>query len=133
MTRRSIAVRLVGRWVRLYTFALPTLIAEDRRNEISSDLWEGTQVGMGSWQTLLRAVSGVPADLAWRFGHGLIPSWLRAGARLAAVAGLLFAGADARTLGIHPLVTTTMYVLSFPIGLLAALSILIGLRDKNRP
>ena len=133
MTHRSIVVWLVGRWVRLYTFGLPRTLAEDRRNEIGSDLWESTEAGLGSRQTLLRAANGVPADLAWRFGHGLIPPWLRAGARLAVVAGLLFVGGDARTLGVDPLLTTTMYVLSFPMGLVAAVSIFVGLRNKDGP
>jgi hypothetical protein len=70
------SARVVLTWVALYTRGLPAQLADDRRAEIESDLWEasvaavahGPPLPMGG-QRLGRLVRGIPADLAWRFEH----------------------------------------------------------------
>jgi cytochrome b6-f complex iron-sulfur subunit len=68
------AAAVVLRWARTYTRRLPPGLAEERRNELASDLWEqqalATQDGTPAWQAatsiLRRMVAGMPADLVWR-------------------------------------------------------------------
>lgn len=74
MTADERASALVIRWVRLYTRRLPARAAFDRRAEIASDLWEqrvdasadGCPPAAVTRSILMRAIVGVPADLAWR-------------------------------------------------------------------
>ena len=68
MTTSHRPLRLVDRWVRVYTTGLPDDIAADRRAELESDVWEqqhdpdhGSPIHI-----LLRFAAGVPADLLWR-------------------------------------------------------------------
>lgn len=66
------AVRLVRAWVWFYTRGLPARVAEARRAEIDSDVWEqlrdASRAGrpVPSFALLGRFVRGVPDDLAWR-------------------------------------------------------------------
>lgn len=67
--RAALVAACVGAWVRCYTAGLASGPREARRAELASDLWEqrhdpderhpGTTIA-------LRALFGVPADLAWR-------------------------------------------------------------------
>jgi hypothetical protein len=64
------AQRIVLAWVRLYTRDLPDAVADDRRDELASDLWEQEVAAGGGSGTglsmLWRMARGVPADVAWR-------------------------------------------------------------------
>ena len=69
----ELAVRLVRAWTRVYTWRLPWRVAEARRAEIESDLWEFRQdvwleAGplRGAFHILMRLVAGIPDDLRWR-------------------------------------------------------------------
>jgi hypothetical protein len=70
--RRS--VRLVRRWVELYLLELDPLIAQERREEIASDLHEhalwaegrGESTGRIGLAIIGRAVRGAAADVSWR-------------------------------------------------------------------
>lgn len=61
-------------WVHRYTSALPPEVAQRRRDEVSSDLWEqqawasarGTSTTAVAVSIARRVVAGVPADLWWR-------------------------------------------------------------------
>lgn len=72
--------RMVGRaaafamwWVRTYTRGLDPLLADTRRREIASDVWEqqalGREVGAPplavAASVLRRVIAGMPADLTW--------------------------------------------------------------------
>ncbi len=65
---------LVARWVRLYTKDLPAALADRRREEIASDLFEhvelerrrGTPDRTIALAVLSRMVRGMAADVAWR-------------------------------------------------------------------
>ena len=66
------AIGLASWWVRLYTRGMPRVIADARRAEFESDLWEclhddGRRDGSAarSMEILGRVVRGVPSDLAW--------------------------------------------------------------------
>ena len=81
MRPRSLADRLCLRWVEWYTRGLPRDVADRRRAEIVSDLWEHEQdasrAGLAdlaiSVEVLGRVLSGVPADLSWRRAVGRRP------------------------------------------------------------
>ncbi|MEP6478680.1 MAG: hypothetical protein ABJB03_04765 [Rhodoglobus sp.] len=66
-----LAVRVVTRWCEFYTRDLDPKIAEERRNELASDLHEegasatGSGLGLGA-SVATRAIAGAPADLSWR-------------------------------------------------------------------
>jgi len=68
------AVRLVARWAAFYTRELDPHVAGDRRDEITSDLWEqgadadarGASGATTELSILWRAARGIPADLSWR-------------------------------------------------------------------
>jgi hypothetical protein len=78
---RSLTNRLCLRWVHWYTRDLPHDVAERRRAEIVSDLWEhevdASNAGLSgaaiSVEVLGRVLSGVPADLSWRRAVGRQP------------------------------------------------------------
>ena len=68
------AIWLASWWVRLYTRGMPRAIADARRAEFESDLWEclhddGRSDGSAarSMEILGRLVRGVPSDLTWWF------------------------------------------------------------------
>jgi hypothetical protein len=66
---QALPVRLVRRWIRLYTRGLPPDAAERRRAELESDLWEHLHddgEAHASRMVLGRCVRGIPADLWWR-------------------------------------------------------------------
>jgi hypothetical protein len=75
--------RLCAWWVRWYTRRLPTDVAEERRAEMASDVWEhvadARRARRNRWaidvEVIGRVLSGVPADLSWR--RGLLRSQLR--------------------------------------------------------
>jgi len=74
MTPGSFVNRLCLRWVGWYTRGLPPDVAERRRAEIASDLWEherdAARAGMSDLairvEVLGRVFSGMSADLSWR-------------------------------------------------------------------
>jgi hypothetical protein len=71
MARRAAAFAMW--WVRTYTRGLDPLLADTRRREIASDVWEqqalGREVGAPpppvAASVLRRVVAGMPADLTW--------------------------------------------------------------------
>jgi len=75
MTGRSAG--LVRGWVDLYTRGLPAELRDRRRDEIAGDLWsqfeEAALIGRSPRATaneiLVRLLTGIPADLTWRFAH----------------------------------------------------------------
>jgi hypothetical protein len=93
------AATVVDRWSAVYTRRLEAAVAEERRAELTSDLWEqrahGQEVGAPALAVALsilrRAAAGVPADLRWR--HGQLAG---AGGRLHERGGLLMRGTLAR-------------------------------------
>lgn len=76
MSTDGMGARIGQRWVQLYTSRLPTEEADQRRDEILSDLWEhhneSTQSGHSqrrhNLEVIERVLSGIPADLSWRRG-----------------------------------------------------------------
>lgn len=73
------AAALIRRWVDLYTRGMPPLVRSARRDEVNDDLWchseEAAESGssanaLGS-EMLLRLLFGMPADISWRFAHGM--------------------------------------------------------------
>lgn len=70
MTAGDHSAALVARWVAWYTRHLPTEVAERRRAELASDLWEqradARAMGTPALAILRRMVVGMPADLRWR-------------------------------------------------------------------
>jgi len=75
-THRGALVRwahgVVIDWTLHITSGLPSAVAEDRFDQIVSDLWEQEHLPAGprglplALALLLRAARGLPADLAWR-------------------------------------------------------------------
>jgi hypothetical protein len=70
----GICDRVCTAWVRWYTRRLPVHVADERRAEIASDLWEhrrhATDLGhtrtRHELEVIGRSLSGIPADLSWR-------------------------------------------------------------------
>ena len=66
---------LIRSWTSLYTTGLPKRLQTERLNEVESDLWDqqlddslhGVNSDGTSREMLVRLVTGMPADLAWRF------------------------------------------------------------------
>jgi hypothetical protein len=62
--------RAVLAWARGYTRGLPPTTRDQRRAEITSDLWEHRTEAAGSrglWlEIAARSIAGIPADLSWR-------------------------------------------------------------------
>jgi hypothetical protein len=58
--------RLATAWVRTYTRGLPADVAERRRAELASDLYEHAATDGRSAAVLGRVLWGIPADLSWR-------------------------------------------------------------------
>ena len=62
--------RLTLAWLRCYTAGLSMPTRDDRRDEVTGDLWDQT-IDVGSGPSASRAIArrmllGVPADLSWR-------------------------------------------------------------------
>ena len=76
MTMHDLSGRICRRWVRTYTSRLSPEVAEQRRREIISDLWEHRQHSLAigrserrhNLDVIERVLSGIPADLSWRRG-----------------------------------------------------------------
>jgi hypothetical protein len=74
MSNTDRAAALVAWWVATYSRHLPAKVAERRRAELASDLWEqrawGRAVGAAApyvaLSILRRMAAGMPADLRWR-------------------------------------------------------------------
>jgi hypothetical protein len=61
--------RFARTWVRLYTRGLPDELAERRRDELASDLFEHASLAPSPAQqreVIGRVLWGIPADLSWR-------------------------------------------------------------------
>jgi hypothetical protein len=73
----SVASKLPGAWVWLYTADLPERSRTRRQLEVRSDLWEqlaesrsaGSDEDATAVHILARLLAGVPADLFWRYSH----------------------------------------------------------------
>ena len=73
----TLPVRLVRRWVLLYTAGLPADVRDARREEIDADLWEHAReaalmarpTSTLRSQVALRLLLGIAADVAWRIGQ----------------------------------------------------------------
>ena len=69
-----LAVALARGWARVYTVGIPGQTAQDRRDEIDSDLWESLRdaaagnraATAAAVQVVLRTVCGLADDIAWR-------------------------------------------------------------------
>lgn len=76
MSRAGFGHRLCVGWVFWYTRHIPWTAAEERRDELMSDLWEheaeAARTGDGhvahQLAIIRRMLAGMPADLAWRRG-----------------------------------------------------------------
>lgn len=76
MTADGLAAKIAHRWVQVYTRGLPVEAAEQRREEILSDLWEhhddsvraGRSRRRHDLEVIERVLCGIPADLSWRRG-----------------------------------------------------------------
>jgi hypothetical protein len=73
-----VVIALTRGWLAVYTSHAPRPLAESRRAEIESDLWEmahdaelapGLQRG---WIALTRLLAGIPDDLAWRLDNAAV-------------------------------------------------------------
>jgi hypothetical protein len=91
------AAAVVRGWTYLYTCRLPAALADERRREVESDLWElqsdpesGRGVGVAS-QLLGRLLLGAPDDLVWRFEHVAVDVAARQVLATAVVVALLVA------------------------------------------
>ncbi len=70
----DVATRATLRWTRVYTAGLPAELAQARRRELESDIWEhqafdraaGENPADTGFEILMRMLLGVPADLLWR-------------------------------------------------------------------
>lgn len=131
--RSGLAVRVVDRWVGLYTSALPPAVAIERRNEVLSDVWEEQAAGRRSSDVLRRAVAGLPADLAWRVTRGVVAPWLRPPVRLALTGIVLFCLAVIQhSTGQHTFIGNTMYASSFVCALAAVSTGATGVWGRYR-
>lgn len=127
MMGRALAERAVDRWVRFYTFALPGEIADERRSELRSDLWEQRASGRRGFEVVRRALEGAPADVVWRIAKGIVAPWLRTALRLAASAVVLFTLAEIQHLtGRHTFIGNAMYVSWFICAFGAVGAALVG-------
>ena len=72
------AVTIVRAWTRVYTWGAPSELAEQRRADIESDLWEQQQDPNGgsglapAVQVLLRLFTGIADDFTWRVEHATL-------------------------------------------------------------
>ena len=74
----SMTDRAVLAWARVYTRGLPPTTRDQRKAEITSDLWEHRAEAARSRGLTLeiaaRSIAGVPADLSWRRAAVLNPA-----------------------------------------------------------
>ena len=103
----KVAVGLVQWWVHLYTLGMGHAVADARRAEVESDLWEclhdrrsDADFSARSIEILGRLVRGVPADLAWSMeerrpavsrSKSVTRGMMRMGPTVAAAVGVFFA------------------------------------------
>ena len=70
--------RAVMAWAGVYTRGLPPSTRDQRKAEITSDLWEHRAEAAGSrglsLEIAARSIAGVPADLSWRRAAVLNPA-----------------------------------------------------------
>jgi len=77
-----IVTALTRGWLRVYTCRLPVPVADERRAEIESDIWEMEHdpdvagARLGGAIALARLVDGIPDDLAWRLDNAAIEEQL---------------------------------------------------------
>lgn len=70
-----LVIALTRGWLRAYTCQMPRHLAESRRAEIESDLWEMqhdrdlTRGRASGSIALARLIKGIPCDIAWRFDN----------------------------------------------------------------
>jgi hypothetical protein len=84
MTLRMMPVvlALTRAWLRVYTSRLPRHLADARRAEIESDIWEmqhDSDLASGRLNAALairRVIDGMPDDIAWRFDNAAIDEQL---------------------------------------------------------
>jgi hypothetical protein len=70
---------LIRRWVEVYTRGMPPDVRAARRDEVDDDLWchhqEAAEIGRSARalgvEMIVRLLLGMPADVSWRFSHGL--------------------------------------------------------------
>lgn len=71
-----LAIRIVRAWTRVYTYGLPPAQRSARQAEIDSDLWElehdahVPERGSAATQIMMRLLTGIPDDVAWRLEIG---------------------------------------------------------------
>jgi hypothetical protein len=58
---------LVEHWCSFYTRDLPDTVAADRREELTSDLFEHRAAGGSTASIARRWIAGIPSDLSWRY------------------------------------------------------------------
>src|SRR5947208_9412152 len=93
---------VIRTWTRFYTSHMPAGVKERRRAEIESDIWESQRAAESPEpiSLLLRLLSGIPEDLAWRIENAPAGTRLRdAAAVTGAIVALLAA------LSVLPLLT----------------------------
>jgi hypothetical protein len=91
-TLLTIALAATRRWLDLYTRGLPGRVAEERRAEVESDVWEMlhdaefTQRADLAREAVSRLIRGVPSDIGWRMDNadGREQFWTRRCIALAA-------------------------------------------------
>jgi hypothetical protein len=133
MTRLGVPEALIRRWVHLYTFALPRDVAEERWNEIWSDLWEQRSAASRNGAILRRAIAGAPADLGWRVTKGLLPPWLRVATRLsAAAAGCFILSNTQHQTEHHTLIGNATYGFYFVFAFGAFVAAVTGALQRSR-
>lgn len=132
-----LAARAVLRWSAAYTRGLDTRVAATRQDEIASDLHEhavwAKARGMSTRQLARsvrwRAVSGVPADLAWRAAQKRaadpgVRFAMRANAAL--LAAVLTAGLGAAALSVFAIVRVVRALAIGDIGYVPNRTVVIG-------
>jgi hypothetical protein len=71
----SVVIGLTRSWLRRYTRHVPQPLAEARRLEIESDIWDMQHDDdlrsnwRRSWIAAVRLFNGMPDDIAWQFEH----------------------------------------------------------------
>ncbi len=156
---QSRSERWVLAWVDRYTRDVPGGVADDRRDELLSDLWEQSHTEQGSAKAgvktaisiLSRAARGVPSDLSWRraqltgrppqpfrvrFVNWMVPT----GVVLATVVGLMVTSVGVFALGRvgivvarHQFPPSDLTVLSTALGTLGLVcGLLLMMRSRTR-
>lgn len=77
-----VVMALTRGWLGVYTCHMPPHLADARRAEIESDIWEmqhdpDLASGLSSgWIAMARLIAGMPDDLAWRLDNAAIEEQL---------------------------------------------------------